>query len=87
MIDHIESPTQFGPWALDTDPVERRCRWRALTALALIYAGRDSELAAAARAAEQDDMAAERASQALLSLPPPPRRRLVSTWGALNALA
>lgn len=86
MIDHLESPSPFGPWALDLDPGERRCRWRALTALALVYCGHDSELAREARAAEHDDNAAERAWAALLAMPPLPRRRLLSAWGAMNAL-
>jgi hypothetical protein len=87
MIDHLEHPEPFGPWRADLDPTERRCRWRALTALALVYAGPDSQLAAAARAAEQDEMAAERAWRELLRLPPLQRRRLLSAWGAMNALA
>jgi hypothetical protein len=70
VIDHLPDAAKFGPWRADLDPTERRCRWRALTALALVYAGADSQLAAAARAAEQDETAAERAWQALLSLPP-----------------
>jgi hypothetical protein len=54
-------------------------------ALALVYAGNDSELAREARAAEHDDGAAERAWRALLAMPPLPRRRLFTAWGALNA--
>lgn len=83
---HLEHPEPFGPWALDIDPSERRCRWRALSALALVYCGHDSELARHARASEHDDDgAAERAWAALLAMPPLPRRRLLSAWGALNA--
>jgi hypothetical protein len=86
MIDHLANPEPFGPWRADLDPTERRCRWRALCALALVYAGPDSQLAAAARAAEQDEMVAGQAWQALLSLPPLQRRRLLSAWGVMNAL-
>ena len=86
MIDHLEHPEPFGPWSRDIDPAERRCRWRALAALALVYAGHDSELAQAARAAEHDDTAAERAWHMLLRLPPLQRRRLLSIWGAMNTI-
>jgi hypothetical protein len=86
MIDHLTNPEPFGPWARDIGPEERRCRWRALAALALVYAGADSELAREARAAENDEGAAERSWHMLLSLPPLQRRRLLSVWGAMNAL-
>jgi hypothetical protein len=58
MIEHLANPEPFGPWARDIDQEERRCRWRALAALALVYCGNDSEPAQAARAAEHDDNAA-----------------------------
>jgi hypothetical protein len=73
-------------WRQGLDETERRCRWRALCALALVYAGHDSELAREARAAEHDEAAAERAWRVLLGLPALPRRRLLSAWGAMNAL-
>jgi hypothetical protein len=85
MIDHLENPTRFGPWASDIDPIERRCRWRAFAALALVYAGTDSALAIATREAEKIPAAAETAWAALLALPPLQRRRLLSVYGALNA--
>jgi hypothetical protein len=44
------APEPFGPWRTDIDPVERRCRWRAL--IAHVYVGPDSELALAARDAD-----------------------------------
>ena len=87
MIDHLERASPFGPWALDIDPAERRCRWRVLASLSIVFAGPDSELAREARAAKDDDSAAERAWRALLAMAPIPRRRLLSVWAAMNALA
>jgi hypothetical protein len=58
----------------------------ARAALALVFAAQDSILAVAAREAETVPAAADSTWDALLALPPLQRRRLLSVWGAVNAL-
>jgi hypothetical protein len=86
LIDHLEHPDKFGPWRERLDETERKCRWRAFAALALVFAGPDSILAVAAREAETLPAAADAAWNALLTLPPLQRRRLLTISGAMNAL-
>lgn len=75
----------FGPWVPRLPAGERRARWRALRALATVFAGPASPLVAALHDAETDRAAARRALKLLDAVPPLPRRRILSLFALVHA--
>jgi len=80
-------PDSFGPWAPSLSPMERRCRWRALAALAMVYVGGRHPLMRLCLAAEHDVALAEPAWRSIEGLAPLPYRRLLAAYAALSSLA
>lgn len=74
----------YGPWAADIDPAERKARLRAFRALVRTYAGpAGRELSEALRRAEASPEALEEAGRLLGSLRPIPMRHLLAAYMAL----
>ena len=73
---------QFGPWAPDLDPCERRARCRTLRAVARLMAGpRADALCSALACAETDSSHLDRALAALDRLASLDRRKILASYG------
>ena len=84
-MNGAEPAVGFGPWSATIDEGERRCRWRALAALAAVFCGPGSTLAQACLRAEHDTGASTEAANALGRLGALTRRRLLSVFALVCA--